>query len=164
MRAEVERRDRQEAEARAEQERRDRQEAEQRAEEIGTRTRKTTLPDFLDACHIHLSLGLAVQDATLSNQGNPSNATNELHPNQIQAWKEFPAQQELVWRDLMDSDFVDERHFTSLHTLQESGATVRERLLSSEFDLNHFERSTVEDHGLGEIRESCQYAPLGIAR
>ncbi|KAF1809208.1 hypothetical protein P152DRAFT_172672 [Eremomyces bilateralis CBS 781.70] len=45
----------------------------------------------------------------------------------------------------MQSGFVSERHFTSVHTLQESGETVRKRSLSSELDLHHFQRTTVED-------------------
>ncbi len=41
---------------------------------------------------------------------------------------------------------MHERHFTSLHILKESEKTIRQRMMSSELDLNHFERSTVEDH------------------
>ena len=41
---------------------------------------------------------------------------------------------------------MHERHFTSLHTLKESKKTMRQRMMSSELNLNHFERSTVENH------------------
>jgi len=41
---------------------------------------------------------------------------------------------------------MHERHFTSLHILKESEKTIRQRMMSSELDLNHFERSTVENH------------------
>ncbi|OAF61857.1 hypothetical protein VC83_01668 [Pseudogymnoascus destructans] len=45
----------------------------------------------------------------------------------------------------MESKFVLERHFTSLHTLEESGEAVRRRQMGSELDLNNFARFTVED-------------------
>jgi len=45
----------------------------------------------------------------------------------------------------MGSEFVRERHFTSLHTLEESGEAVRRRQMGSELDLNNFARFTVED-------------------
>ena len=41
---------------------------------------------------------------------------------------------------------MQERQFTSLHILKESEKTIRQRMMSSELDLNHFERSTVENH------------------
>ena len=45
----------------------------------------------------------------------------------------------------MESSFVLKRHFTSLHTLEESGEAVRRRQMGSELDLNTFARFTVED-------------------
>ncbi|OAT10369.1 hypothetical protein, variant [Blastomyces gilchristii SLH14081] len=129
-----------EAEQRSEEERRRRQEAEER-------TSKTTLPALLDGLHAHLSLGLEVQrDSTQSTRGDPSNATNKLRPDKIRVWEQFATDQEAIWQLLMDSDLINERHFTSLHTLQEEGEAVRRRLISSELDLNHFLRLTVEDH------------------
>jgi hypothetical protein len=46
----------------------------------------------------------------------------------------------------MESNFASERHFTSLHTLEETGKVVRRRMMSSELDLNLFQRHIVEDH------------------
>jgi hypothetical protein len=45
----------------------------------------------------------------------------------------------------MDSDFVRQPHFTSLHTLEESGEAIRRRQIGSELDLNNFACLTVED-------------------
>src|SRR5436190_15803955 len=67
-----------EAERSKEEERRLREEAEQK-------TRKTTLPEFLDACHTHLHLGLSVQAKEFSTQGSPANANNKLRPESIRA-------------------------------------------------------------------------------
>jgi hypothetical protein len=60
-------------------------------------------------------------------------------------WPEFDAEQAHTWDDLMESEFVLERHFTSLHTLEESGEAVRQRQMGSELDLNSFARFTLED-------------------
>ena len=135
---EEEQRRREEAECGREEEKRGREVAEEK-------TRKTTLPEFLNACHVHLYLGLTVQDVKMSTQGNPANANNKIRPERIQAWEDFPVQQEAIWNDLMGSDFILEQHFASLNSLEEAGETVRERMMSSELDLHHFQRDTAED-------------------
>ncbi|KAF2843551.1 hypothetical protein M501DRAFT_926687 [Patellaria atrata CBS 101060] len=137
---------RQEAEQAREEEQRRREEAELAQEKAEEKTRKTTLPEFLDACHNHLHSNLAVQtNVSLSTRGGPANANNKLRPERVLIWDDFAAHQEAIWDDLMSLDFVSERHFTSVHTLTESGEAVRRRMLSSELDLNVFQRSTVED-------------------
>lgn len=124
------------------------QKEEQRLREASEeKTRRTTLPEFLNACHNHLHAGLAVQtDVTLSTKGDPANADNKLRPEKILVWQDFPARQAAIWGDLMGSDFVSERHFTSLNALKEFGEAIPRRMISSELDLHHFQRSTVEDH------------------
>ncbi|KFZ01138.1 hypothetical protein V500_00875 [Pseudogymnoascus sp. VKM F-4518 (FW-2643)] len=134
-----------------------RQEAQQREQETqrlreyekqryDRRTGKTTLPEFLDACHKHLCLGLTIQpDTTQSTQGDAANADNKPRPDRILPCPDFDAQQARMWEDLMESEFVLEPHFTSLHTLEESGEAVRRRQMGSELDLNNFARFTVED-------------------
>ncbi|KAF2194998.1 hypothetical protein K469DRAFT_648552 [Zopfia rhizophila CBS 207.26] len=134
------------AEQAREEEHRRREAAEQAQEKAEEKTRKTTLPEFLDACHNHLHSGLTVQtDVTLSTRGDPANANNKLRPERLLIWEDFPSQQAAIWDDLMESDFVLERHFTSVHTLEESGEAVRQRMLSSELDLHLFQRYAVED-------------------
>ena len=136
-----------EQQQRLEEEQRYREEAERRRQEAEERTSKTTLPALLDGLHAHLFLGLEVQqDSTQSTRGDPSNATNKLRPDKIRVWEQFATDQEAIWQLLMESDLINERHFTSLHTLQEQGESVRRRLISSELDLNHFLRLTAEDH------------------
>jgi hypothetical protein len=148
----------QEAERLRKEEQRLREDAQQREQEAERlrkedrqhyerRTGKTTLPEFLDACHTHLCLGLTIQpDTTQSTQGDAANADNKPQPDRILPWPEFDAEQARTWEDLMGSEFVLERHFTSLHTLEESGEeVVRQRQMGSELDLNSFARFTVED-------------------
>lgn len=56
------------------------------------RTGKTTLPEYFDACHIYLCLGLTIQpDSTQSTQGDAANAENKPRPDRILPWPEFAA-------------------------------------------------------------------------
>jgi hypothetical protein len=65
-------------------EQRRREAAEQAQDNTEMTTRKTTLPEFLDACYNHLHSGLTVQtDTTLSTRGDPANATNKLRPENL---------------------------------------------------------------------------------
>ena len=158
-REEVERRCDEEQRCREEEQQR-REDEQQRREEAENRTCKTTVPELLDACHTHLFLGLTIQEnTTMSTQGDPANAVNKVRPDKIRFWQDFPIQQEAIWNDLMDSDFILERHFTSIHTLEETRNTVRQRLLGSELNLHHFLRSTIEDH-ISAIVQQLYLSPL----
>jgi hypothetical protein len=106
-RREEEQRRREEEQRRREAAERAQKEEQRRRENAEERTRKTTLPEFLDACHKHLHLGLTVQtDATLSTRGDPANANNKLRPEKLLRWENFPAQQAAIWDGLMESDCV----------------------------------------------------------
>ncbi|KAL4748273.1 hypothetical protein BDW72DRAFT_156847 [Aspergillus terricola var. indicus] len=134
-----------------ENEQRLRQQAE---EQLRLQIQNTTLPEFLDACHSHLFLGLDVQrDKDSSTKGNPANADRKLRPAKIQEWTSFPDEQILLWNDLMNTDFVTERHFTPLVVLKEYGKEVRGRMLSSELDLSYFERLTVESRVASVVQQ-----------
>lgn len=122
--------------------------------------RKTSLVEFLDAAHIHLHCSLAVQrDISLSTKGNPANATHKLRPERILEWTGFPVQQEAIWGKLQRSDFMHQQYFTSLNSLKEAGEVIHQRLMSSELDLNYFERSTVEDR-VTAIKQQLYDDPL----
>lgn len=85
----------QETQRREQEAQRRKQEAQQREQEAERlheedrhryerRTGKTTLPEFLDACYTHLSLGLTIQpDNTQSTQGDAANAENKPRPDRI---------------------------------------------------------------------------------
>ncbi|KAF2241858.1 hypothetical protein BU26DRAFT_524985 [Trematosphaeria pertusa] len=137
---------RQEAERARQEAERGLQEAKRARQEAERAIQKTTLPEFLDVCHVHLHSNLAVQtDPYLSTEGDPSNANDKVRPEEIRVWEDFPEQQEKMWQLLVDADFIQQRHFTSIHTLQELGPNILHRKLASELDLYLFERSTAED-------------------
>lgn len=54
-----------------------------------------------------------------------------------------------------------ERHFTSLHTLEESGEAIRQRIISSELNLHLFQRSTLEDYISSIIKQLYNNRTLG---
>ncbi|KAJ6189594.1 hypothetical protein N7519_004502 [Penicillium mononematosum] len=116
--------------------------------------RKTTLPEFLDACHVHLFLGLAIQpDPNSSTKGKPANADDKYRPAKIREWMGFPQEQAAIWADLMGVDFVTQRHFLSLLMLKEYGREVPQRMSGSELDLGYFERLTIESRLADIIRQ-----------
>jgi hypothetical protein len=147
-----------EAERRQVEEQRRREEEQRRREdaedELRLQTQGTTLPEFLDACHEHLFLGLAIQkDKDSSTKGDPANADRKFRPNKIQEWRDFPEEQMIIWDKIMDTDFVAKRHFTPLLAIKESGKEVRERMLSSELDLGYFLRGTVESRVTSVVKQ-----------
>lgn len=145
---------REEAERRREEEQRRREEAEQSLNLERLQTQNTNLPEFLNACHEHLFLGLTIQkDKKSSTKGDPANADRKLRPNRIREWTSFPDEQMTIWRDLMDEDFVTERHFTPLLALRESGKEISKRMHGSELDIGYFQRETVESRVSSVIEE-----------
>lgn len=114
----------------------------------------TTLPEFLDACHVRLSVGFSSRiNYKTGTKGKPENAESKLRPNHIVEWTTFPQEQSAIWKELFDVDFVSEAHFTSLNSLREWGDDLRLRSMGSELDLGYFERYTVEDNVAAVIRK-----------
>ncbi|KAH8431010.1 uncharacterized protein LDX57_008671 [Aspergillus melleus] len=128
-----------------EEERRLRDQAEEQLRAQMTQIQETTLPEFLDGCHLHLFLGLSIQqDKSSSTKGDPANADRKLRPDKIREWASFPTEQASIWKGLMGNKFTTERHFTPLLALKEYGKEARQRMVSSELDLGYFQRQTVE--------------------
>ncbi|OJD18221.1 hypothetical protein AJ78_01721 [Emergomyces pasteurianus Ep9510] len=135
----------------AEEEKRQAEEATRQAEK---QMLPTSLPEFLDACHIHLSVGISLRvNHKTGTTGKPENAESKLRPDKIREWTTFPQEQSCIWNDLFATDFVSDRHFTSLNTLRESGDEMRLRSLGSEMDLGYYERYAVEDRVSAVIRQ-----------
>ncbi|KAE8322891.1 hypothetical protein BDV39DRAFT_218158 [Aspergillus sergii] len=122
------------------QELRRRLEEEQRLREhaetqLKLQTQETTLPEFLDACHVHLSLGLSIQeDKSSSTKGDPANADRKLRPAKIREWTYFPNEQVSIWEELMSTE-------------------GRERMVSWELDLGYFQRQTVESRVASVVKQ-----------
>ncbi|KAI5285235.1 hypothetical protein KEM54_000736 [Ascosphaera aggregata] len=130
------------------------EQAENRLRELRVLTQQTTLPEFLDACHVHLLLGLAIQrDESLSTRGNPANADRKICPSRIREWTSFPTEQASVWEALMNTNFTTERHFTPLVAVKKSGREIRERMVGSELDLGYFQRQAIESRVASVVKQ-----------
>lgn len=134
-----------ESKKREEESKKHQQKLEQHAAGLERQMVATTLPEYLDACHVHIFSRLRVRDAESSTQGDPANATNKYRPERIREWVDFPSEQEEIWNQLMDVSFVAERHFTSLVVLEDVGQNVRRKMMGSEIDLGYFEQHAVQD-------------------
>lgn len=139
---------RREEEQRKQEQAEDNQREEQRKrEKAEEKTRETTLPQALDACHIHLHAGPTIlSDSSLSTKGDPSNACTKKRRDYTRKWIDFPAWQVAIWEGIVKSDFMKEAGFTFINTMYELGEMTGHRMMSSELDVHHFECSTVEDH------------------
>ncbi|KAI9777560.1 MAG: hypothetical protein M1816_004703 [Peltula sp. TS41687] len=60
------------------------------------------------------------EDVTQSTQGDPAHADSKLRPERILQWERFPSRQMAIWNDIVGSDFMRQRLFLSLRTLEES--------------------------------------------
>ena len=121
------------------------QESQRKLQAADEKLRRTTLIEYLDACHVHLHYNLNLQDKKMSTTGSPANAEDKLRPEKIVEWSDFPESQAAIWKDLQESNFMDEQHFDDLQYLTGLGKAIQKRLMGSELDLNLFERQTVED-------------------
>lgn len=133
---------------RREQAERARDEAERARDEAERVTRRTTLFEFLDAIHTHLSLTLTIErDATLATKGDPSNATGKLCPKFMRPWEDFLDQQDAMWSQLHKlSDTVKTAQvFAPVLSLETAGEAISTKKISSEKDLEFYERGMVEN-------------------
>ncbi|EGD94209.1 hypothetical protein TESG_01731 [Trichophyton tonsurans CBS 112818] len=115
-------------------------------EALRQQVKPTTLPEYLDACHVHLSVGFSSRvDHKDGTKGPVENAKFKLRPKYIREWRTFPREQAKVWELLFESDFVSEPHFASANGVEQEGKYISLRMLRSELDLGYYERYTVED-------------------
>lgn len=102
----------------------------------------TTLPEYLDACHVNLYLGLTPGAPAVSTGGPAARPEGKLRPNHIREWLDFPDKQEEIWADLMDVNFAAKQLFSPLGYLSRRGSEIRKHV-RSEMDLHHFDMGSV---------------------
>ena len=110
--------------------------------------RQTTLYEYLEHCHEHLSKKIRVQtDKSQSTQGNPKNATRKKRPDFIQPWTDFIETQKAKLEELFFRyrPYADVQAFESAHFTRTFGKRMADRMLASEPDLHTAIRDSVED-------------------
>ncbi|KAJ5348618.1 uncharacterized protein N7506_001871 [Penicillium brevicompactum] len=148
-----------EASLRRQAEERERQEAELRrqAEE---RNRPTTFPEFIRHCHDLLWTPLRAQTPSRSTTGKIPAPIGKYCPVRLLPWTGCEARQQEIYRSvcryLQPAGEDAPQLFTSLVALEDHGRRFARRPISSEQDLETYERLAVEDHVHDIIAELCK--------
>lgn len=158
-RKQAEEREKQEAEGRREEAEGRRQEAEGRrqAEE---RNQQTSFTELLQHCHDLISRQLRIETPSRSTTGKIPLPTGKDCPTRLEHWADCPEQLLRVYRSvcqhLQSEPGRAPRLFSSLPELEGLGRRFARKPLSSEQDLEAYERFGVEEHVYDIIAELCK--------
>ncbi|EHA26120.1 hypothetical protein ASPNIDRAFT_120396, partial [Aspergillus niger ATCC 1015] len=157
LRAEEERQ--REAELRKQAEERGRQ-AEQERDQEREQTRRTTLTELLRCCHKYTSLCLRVESPSRSTTGTVPAPKRKCCPLQLLPWTECTAiQQEIyhsVYTYLAPPGQPAAQVFPSRTVLKGFRKKFKKRAISSEQNLQSYERFRMENHVRDIITELCR--------
>ncbi|KAF7158979.1 hypothetical protein CNMCM6106_005933 [Aspergillus hiratsukae] len=124
------------------------------------RSQPTTFKEFIHECHSLLSRPLEVRDASESTQGTITPPAGKCCPTRLSLWEDCPGLlqdiYDTVCKYLEPSEQEPRRLFPSIAALEELGRRFARRKLSSEQDLESYERFAVEDHVHDVIAELCK--------
>ncbi|KAF7589586.1 hypothetical protein BBP40_004046 [Aspergillus hancockii] len=150
---------RQEAELRRQAEEHQRK-AEKEREQEKERTRPTTFQELLHHCHTLFSLPLRAASPSQSTTGKIPPPTGKCCPLRLLPWTDCAARQQEVFRSvctyLAPPGKAAAQLFPPRLELEGFGKRFTKRALSSEQDLESYERFGVEDHVHDIIAELCK--------
>ncbi|KAK2748514.1 hypothetical protein FQN57_000647 [Myotisia sp. PD_48] len=129
--------------------------AEEEADRERQRNLRTTLEEFIPACHNAFSVNLKVREPAKSTQGSIGKRTGKLCPTYLHPWANCLRIQEAFYRRVCEILPPTDRLFSSLAVIEEIGRKYR-RPLGSEKDLEFHERLAVEQHVHDVIAELCK--------
>lgn len=125
-----------------------------------SRNQPTTFREFIRACHSLLSRPLKVETPSRSTQGTIPPPTGKYCPTRLRLWEDCPARQQAIYDAvcgyLQPAGEDAPRLFSSLVELEGLSRRFSRRPLSSEQDLESYERFAVEDHVHDVIAELCK--------
>ncbi|PWY82942.1 hypothetical protein BO70DRAFT_32368 [Aspergillus heteromorphus CBS 117.55] len=157
LKAEEERKQAEEGKKQAEEERK---RAEERERQQRDRNRPTTFPEFIRHCHDLLWRPLRAQTPSRSTTGKIPAPIGKYCPIRLLPWTDCEARQretyESVCRYLQPTEEDARELFTSLVALEDHGRRFARRPISSEQDLETYERIAVEDHVHDIVAELCK--------
>jgi len=134
------------AEQRAEEEKQQRQQEQQRAEEAERQMRRTTLGEYLEACHDLVFSKFAVEaDKSLTSQGYWTDPSDKRCPARLAPWTDFLQEQRATFRTLSSAFPEEAEAFESKITLRDLGDRVARRKVADERGLEYFQHICVED-------------------
>ncbi|OJZ80010.1 hypothetical protein ASPFODRAFT_76074 [Aspergillus luchuensis CBS 106.47] len=148
-----------EAELRKQAEERGRQ-AEQERDQEREQTRRTTLTELLRCCHKYTSLCLRVESPSRSTTGTVPAPKGKRCPLQLLPWTECTAIQQGIYHSvctyLAPPGQPAAQVFPSRTVLKGFGEEFKKRAISSEQDLQSYERFGMENHVRDIITELCR--------
>ncbi|KAF4227345.1 hypothetical protein CNMCM6805_003102 [Aspergillus fumigatiaffinis] len=137
-----------------------RRQAEEREKQQRERNRPTTFPEFIRHCHGLLWTPLRAQTPSRSTTGKIPAPIGKHCPIRLLPWTDCEARQreiyESVCRYLQPAGEDAPQLFTSLVALEDHGRRFARRPISSEQDLETYERLAVEDHVHDIVAELCK--------
>ncbi|EDN08129.1 conserved hypothetical protein [Histoplasma mississippiense (nom. inval.)] len=137
-----------------------RMQVEEREAEVKVRSQPTTLEELIRGCHDSFSRPLQVGTPSRSTKGSIPPPTGKYCPTSLRHWSSCPVQLQEIYESvstyLQPAEKDAPRLFTSLLVLNELGRRYSSRKLRSEKDLEHYERTAVEDHVHDIIAELCK--------
>jgi hypothetical protein len=137
-----------------------RRQAEERERQQRERNRPTTFPEFIHHCHDLLWRPLRAQTPSRSTTGKIPAPIGKYCPIRLLPWTDCEEKQrkiyESVCRYLQPAGEEAQQLFASLVELEGLGRRFARRPISSEQDLETYERLAVEDHVHEIIAELCK--------
>ncbi|KAJ5253790.1 hypothetical protein N7524_010970 [Penicillium chrysogenum] len=134
--------------------------AEERERQQRERNRPTTFPEFIRLCHDLLWRPLRAQTPSRSTTGKIPAPIGKHCPLRLRPWTDCEDKQrkiyESVCRYLQPTEGDARELFTSLVALEDHGRRFARRPISSEQDLETYERLAVEDHVHDIVAELCK--------
>ncbi|CAG8241623.1 unnamed protein product [Penicillium olsonii] len=137
-----------------------RRQAEERERQERAHTRPTTFPELIQHCHDLLWTPIQVQTPSRSTTGEIPAPIGKHYPVQLLPWNECETRQREIYRSvcryLQPAGVNAPQLFTSFHALKEYGRRIALRPISSELDLQKYERFAVEDYVHYIVAELCK--------
>ncbi|KAL4780135.1 hypothetical protein BJX76DRAFT_351242 [Aspergillus varians] len=134
--------------------------AEERERQERERNRPTTFGEFIRHCHDLLWRPLRAEAPSRSTTGTIPPPTGKYCPIRLRPWTDCAARQREIYasvcRYLQPTEVNAQQLFTPLVALEDHGRRFARRPISSEQDLETYERLAVEDHVHDIVAELCK--------
>ncbi|KAE8154478.1 hypothetical protein BDV25DRAFT_147743 [Aspergillus avenaceus] len=134
--------------------------AEERERRERERNRQTTHEEFIRYCHNLLWRPLRAELPSRSTTGKIPPPTGKYCPIRLRPWTDCEARQREIYasvcRYLRSTEEDPRQLFRALNALEDHGERFARRPISSESDLEQYERVAVEDHVHDIVAELCK--------
>ncbi|KND90494.1 hypothetical protein TOPH_04667 [Tolypocladium ophioglossoides CBS 100239] len=146
LRADIAEGERQDAKLRADKAEEERQDAQRRADKAEEQVLRTTLHEYIEACHHLVSSRLLVEtNRNLTSKGSITNPHNKLCPTSLKPWSDFLELQKQALGTVFSLFPTEHRAFESRNFLAGLGERISQKPLANEKDLEHFLHNAVEE-------------------